>query len=143
MVITKNTTESINLIAYAWGRRTLKPGDEIILTVMEHHSNIVPWQIIAGETGAVLKYIDITEEGKLDLEQYQQLLSNRTKLVSVMQVSNVLGTINPVKEMAKAAHAVGALMLVDGAQSAPNMVVDVKDLDCDFFAFSKIGRAHV
>jgi cysteine desulfurase / selenocysteine lyase len=136
VIFTRNTTEAINLLAYAWGRRNLKAGDEIVLSVMEHHSNIVPWQILAQDTGVVLKYIDIDEEGKFDLEQYQQLLNNRTKLVSVMHVSNVLGTINPVKEMAKAAHAVGALMLVDGAQSVPNMPVNVRDLDCDFMAFS-------
>ncbi len=136
VLFTRNTTEAINLLAYAWGRRNLKAGDEIVLSVMEHHSNIVPWQILASDTGVVLRYIDIDEEGKFDLEQYQQMLNSRTKLVSVMHVSNVLGTINPVKEMAKAAHAVGALMLVDGAQSVPNMPVDVVDLDCDFMAFS-------
>jgi len=136
VLFTRNTTEAINLLAYAWARRTLKAGDEIILSVMEHHSNIVPWHILADDTGVVLRFIDINEEGQLDLEQYQQLLNSRTKLVSVMHVSNVLGTINPVKDMAKAAHAVGALMLVDGAQSVPNMPVDVRDLDCDFMAFS-------
>jgi cysteine desulfurase/selenocysteine lyase len=136
VLFTRNTTEAINLLAYAWGRRTLKPGDEIILSVMEHHSNIVPWQMLAEETGVTLRFIDITADGQLDLEQYHRLLGPRTKLVSIMHVSNVLGTINPVKEMAKAAHAHGALMLVDGAQSLPNMTVDVKDLDCDFLAFS-------
>lgn len=136
IVITKNTTEAINLVAYAWARRVLKEGDEIILTVMEHHSNIVPWQLCAQDTGAVIKVVDVTEDGKLDMEQFYGLLSNRTKLVSAMHVSNVLGTINPVKEMAKAAHEYGALMLVDGAQSVPNMPVDVQDLDCDFMAFS-------
>ena len=136
VVFTRNTTEAINLIAYAWGRRTLKPGDEIILSVMEHHSNIVPWQMLAEETGAVLRFIDITDDGQLDLEQYHQLLGPRAKLVSIMQVSNVLGTINPVKQMAKDAHGHGALMLVDAAQSVPNMPVNVKDLDCDFMAFS-------
>ena len=136
ILFTRNTTEAINLLAYAWGRRTLKPGDEIILSVMEHHSNIVPWQILAQDTGVVLRFVDVTEDGQLDVEEFHRLLNNRTRLVSVVHVSNVLGTINPVAEMARAAHAHGALLLVDGAQSVPNMPVKVGELDCDFMAFS-------
>jgi cysteine desulfurase/selenocysteine lyase len=136
IVFTRNTTEAINLVARTWGDQHLGPGDEIVLTEMEHHSNIVPWQLLARRTGAVLRYVPVTDDGHLDMEAFRALLSERTRLVSVVHVSNVLGTINPVDEVASAAHAVGALVVVDGAQSAPHMPVDVTNLGCDFFAFS-------
>lgn len=135
VIYTRNTTEAINLIAYAWGRKTLKQGDVILLSEMEHHSNLVPWHLLQRETGIVLRFIPVTERGTLDLSNLDSLLRD-TRLVSIMHVSNVLGTINPVAEIAKAAHEAGALMLVDGAQSVPNMPVDVQALGCDFFAFS-------
>ncbi len=137
IIFTRNTTESINLVAYAWGLWALKPGDEIILTEMEHHSNLVPWQMVAERQGAVIHYIPVTENGLLDLETYDRLLgSGRVKLVSVAHVSNVLGTINPVAEITRRAHAAGALMLIDAAQSAPHLALDVQGLDVDFAAFS-------
>ncbi len=136
LVWTRGTTEAVNLVAYSWARRTLRPGDEILLTSMEHHSNLVPWQIAAKETGARLRYIPIREDFTLDLSKLDELLTGRTRLVAVTQMSNVLGTVNPVREIAARAHAVGARVLVDGAQSVPHMPVDVKDLDCDFLAFS-------
>jgi cysteine desulfurase/selenocysteine lyase len=137
IIFTRNTTESINLIAYAWGLSALRPGDEIVLTEMEHHSNIVPWQIVAERQGARVRYIPVTEDGLLDLDAYNQLLeSGRVRLVGVVHVSNVLGTINPVAEIIRRAHAAGALALVDAAQSVPHMAVDVQALDADFFAFS-------
>jgi cysteine desulfurase / selenocysteine lyase len=136
IVFTRNTTESINLVARAWGDVNIHEGDEIVLTLMEHHSNIVPWQLLARRTGATLKYVDFDAGGQLDMAQLRTLVGPRTKLVSVVHVSNVLGTINPVAEIAEIAHAVGALVLVDGAQSAPHMPLDVTALNCDFFAFS-------
>ena len=136
MIFTKNTTEALNLVAYAWGLHQLKPGDEVVTTVLEHHSNMVPWQQIARHTGAVVKYIGITPQGHLDMDQARELIGPRTKLVSVAHVSNVLGTINPVQEIGVLAHAQGALFCLDGAQSIPHMPVDVRALDCDFFAFS-------
>jgi cysteine desulfurase/selenocysteine lyase len=136
IVFTRNTTESINLVAYAWGRQHLGEGDEILLTEMEHHSNLVPWQILAQEKGARLRFAEIREDGTLDLGQVRELIGPRTKLVSMVHMSNVLGTINPVAEVARMAHAAGVLMLVDGAQSVPHMPVRVSDLDCDFLAFS-------
>ena len=136
IIFTRNTTEAINLVAYAWGRRHLREGDEILLTEMEHHSNLVPWHLLSAERGVTLRHIPITDEGKLDLSELDQLITPRTRLVSVMHMSNVLGTINPVKLLAERAHAVGALMLVDAAQSVPHMPVDVLDLDCDLMAFS-------
>lgn len=136
IVFTRNATESINLVAQSWGRKNLKEGDEILLTEMEHHSNLVPWQIIANEKGAVLKFISITEEGLLDLSNLGELLTERTKIFAFTHVSNVLGTINPVKELTQRAHAVGALVLVDGAQAVPHLKVDVDELGCDFYAFS-------
>jgi cysteine desulfurase/selenocysteine lyase len=137
IVFTRNTSESINLVAYAWGLANLKPGDEIVLTEMEHHSNIVPWQIVAERQGALVRYIPITPEGTLDMDAYAKLLtSGRVKMVAVTHVSNVLGTINPIAEIIKQAHAVGALALIDVAQSAPSMPVDVQALDADFAAFS-------
>jgi cysteine desulfurase/selenocysteine lyase len=136
VVFTRNTTESINLVANAWGRTFLKPGDEIVLSEMEHHSNLVPWQLIARATGARLVFLHVTDDGELDLEEARRKIGARTRLVSIVHMSNVLGTINPVKELAELAHAQGAVMLVDGAQSVPHLPVDVRDLDCDFLAFS-------
>lgn len=136
LIFTKNTTESLNLVAYAWGLSNLKAGDEIVTTQMEHHSNIVPWQQIARRTGATVRYIRIDAQGKLDLNHAAELIGPRTKLVSITHVSNVLGTINPVLELGQMAHAQGALLCVDGAQSIPHMAIDVRALDCDFFAFS-------
>jgi cysteine desulfurase/selenocysteine lyase len=136
VVFTRNTTEAINLVAYAWGRHNLRPGDEIVLTEMEHHSNLVPWQRLAQETGATVKYIGVTDEGTLALDDLDGFIGERTKLVAVTHVSNALGTINPVEEIVAAAHRRGAVAVVDGAQSAPHMPVDVQALDCDFYAFS-------
>jgi cysteine desulfurase/selenocysteine lyase len=135
-VFVRNTTEAINLVAYAWARHRLRPGDEIVVTLMEHHSNLVPWQLAARATGARLRFVGLREDGSLDRRSLDEALGPRTRLVAVAHVSNVLGTVNPVKEIAARAHAVGALCLVDGAQSAPHMPVDVADMDCDFFAFS-------
>jgi cysteine desulfurase/selenocysteine lyase len=136
VVFTRNTTESINLIARAWGEANVREGDEIVLTVMEHHSNIVPWQMLARRTGAVLRFAEITDDGHLDMDSMRALIGPRTKLVSLVHMSNVLGAINPVADVAEMAHAVGAKVLVDGAQSAPQMAVDVEALGCDFFAYS-------
>ncbi|MBI3017915.1 MAG: cysteine desulfurase [Deltaproteobacteria bacterium] len=136
IVFTNNTTEAINLVAASWGRKNVKAGDEILLTQMEHHSNIVPWQLLAQEQGARLKYIPITSEGELDLSSLDSLLSDRTKILAVTHMSNVLGTINPIKKLIAKAHAKGILVLVDGAQAIPHFKIDVTDLDCDFYAFS-------
>jgi cysteine desulfurase / selenocysteine lyase len=136
IVFTRNTTESINLVAYSWGMANLGEGDMVILTEMEHHSNLVPWQIIAEKTGARLEFIPVTEDGLLDLTTYHQLLERKPKLVAFSHMSNVLGTINPAKEIIAGAHAAGALALIDGAQSVPHFPVDVRDLDADFLAFS-------
>jgi cysteine desulfurase / selenocysteine lyase len=136
LIFTKGTTEGINLVASTWGRQHLKAGDEILITAMEHHSNIVPWHMLAKEKGAIVKIIPINDEGELLLEEYQKLLSPKVKLVSMVHVSNALGTINPIKQMVEMAHAVGALTLVDGAQSSSHLDIDVQDLDTDFFVFS-------
>ena len=136
IVYTRNASEAVNLVAYAWGMNTLEPGDEIILTVMEHHSNLVPWQLVAQRTGAVLKHVQLTQTQEFDFEHYLSLLSPRTKLVSVVHVSNTLGCINPVKAIAVEAHKFGAKVLIDGCQSAPHMKIDVQDLDCDWFVAS-------
>ncbi len=137
IIFTRNATESINLVAQSWGRANLRPGDVVVLSEMEHHSNIVPWQILAEQIGFRLRYIPITDDGLLDLDAYAALLRDEpVKLVSVMHVSNVLGTVNPVREMAAQAHAAGALFMVDGAQSVPHLSVDVQALDMDFLAFS-------
>lgn len=137
IIFTRGTTESINLVAQTWGRANLQAGDVIVSTVMEHHSNIVPWQILAAEKGFIVRYIPVLDDGTLDMDAYASLLRDEPiKLVTVMHVSNVLGTINPVAEMARQAHATGALIMVDGAQSIPHMPVDVQALDVDFFAFS-------
>ena len=136
VVFTRGTTESINLVAQSFGDAFLSEGDEVIVSTMEHHSNIVPWQLLRERKGIVLKVIPIDEVGDVDMKIYEELFTERTKLVSVAHVSNVLGTINPVKRMAEIAHAHGAKILVDGAQSTPHFSVDVQDLDCDFFVFS-------
>jgi len=136
IVFTKGTTDGINLVAQSYGRSTLTPGDEILLTWLEHHSNIVPWQLVAEQTGAVIKVVPINEAGELDQDAYASLLSERTKIVAVGHVSNALGTINPIKAMIAQAHAAGAVVLVDGAQAAPHLVIDVQALDCDFYVLS-------
>jgi cysteine desulfurase / selenocysteine lyase len=135
VIFTRNATESINLAAYAWGRSHIREDDEILLTVMEHHSNLVPWQLLAKETGARLRFIDIDSEGRLR-DDWREIIGERTRLVALTQMSNVLGTINPIREIAELAHLYGAVVLVDGAQSVAHMPVDVQDLDCDFLAFS-------
>jgi cysteine desulfurase / selenocysteine lyase len=136
IIFTRGTTEGINLVAYTWGRQNIKAGDEIIISAMEHHSNIVPWQILCEEKKAVLKVIPVNDEGELLLDVYKKLLSPKTKLVAVVHVSNALGTINPVKQIIDAAHKTGAVVLIDGAQSAVHLDIDVQQMDCDFFAFS-------
>jgi cysteine desulfurase/selenocysteine lyase len=136
IVFTRGATESINLVAHAWARQNLQPGDEIVLTPLEHHSNLVPWQIVAQERGVALRFIQLDAEGRLDLDSARRTIGPRTRLVAVAQMSNVLGTIAPVKELAALAHAQGALILVDGAQSAPHLPVKVRELECDFFACS-------
>jgi len=136
VVFTRNTTESINLVAYAWGRKNIQPGDEILLTEMEHHSNLVPWQILAQEKGAVLKFVHLNEDGTLNLDELQKNVNSRTKLISVTHVSNALGTINPIRRFAQMAHSVGALFLVDAAQSAPHIPIDMRVLGCDILVFS-------
>ncbi len=136
VIFVRGTTEAINLVAQSYGRTTLRPGDEILLTTMEHHSNIVPWQLVAGQTGAVVRAIPITDAGEVDLDAYRNMLSPRTRIVGVVHISNALGTINPVAEMTRLAHEVGAVVLVDGAQAAPHMRVDVQALGCDFYAWS-------
>ena len=136
IIYTRNTTESINLVAYSWARANLKSGDLVILTEMEHHSNLVPWHMLQAERGIELDFIPVTAEGLLDLDAYRSLLSRSPKLVSFTHMSNVLGTINPAAEMIRLAHAAGAITLVDGAQSVPHLAVDVQALDADFLAFS-------
>lgn len=136
IIFTRGTTESINLVAYTWGRKNIGAGDEIIISTLEHHSNIVPWQILCEEKKAVLKIIPINENGELLMDEYKKLLGPKTKLVAIAHASNALGTINPVKQIIAWAHASGALVLVDGAQSTVHLDIDVQDMDCDFFAFS-------
>ncbi len=136
VVFTRGTTESINLLAFSFGEAFMNEGDEVIISVMEHHSNIVPWQLLAARKGIAIKVVPMNERGELLLDEYEKLFSERTKLVSIMQVSNVLGTVNPVKEMIRTAHAHGVPFLVDAAQSVPHMAVDVQDLDADFLVFS-------
>ena len=136
VVFTRGTTESLNLVASSYGDAFLKEGDEVIVSVMEHHSDIVPWQLLRDRKGIVIKVIPMDDRGVLDLEAYERLFTDRTRLVCVAHVSNVLGTVNPVKQMAAVAHAHGAHLLVDGAQSVPHFAVDVQDLDCDFLVFS-------
>ncbi len=136
VIFVRNTTEAINLVANTWAMDNLRPGDQLVISEMEHHSNLVPWQKVAAQTGATLRYIPVTPEGILDMASLDTLINEHTKLVALVHVSNFLGTINPVKEIGHRAHHVGARLLVDGAQSVPHMPVDVTDMDCDFLAFS-------
>ena len=136
IIFTRNTTESLNLVAYSYGLSNVKKGDEIVVSIMEHHSDLLPWQMVAKTCGAELKFIECAKDGSIDLEKVKELITSRTKIVAMTQVSNVLGREYPVKEIAKLAHEKGAVMVVDGAQSTPHMRVDVTDLDADFFAFS-------
>lgn len=136
IIFTRNTTESLNLVAYSYGLSNVKKGDEIVVSIMEHHSDLLPWQMVAETCGAELKFIECAKDGSIDLEKVEELITSRTKIVAMTQVSNVLGREYPVKEIAKLAHDKGAVMVVDGAQSTPHMRVDVTDLDADFFAFS-------
>jgi cysteine desulfurase / selenocysteine lyase len=136
VVFTRGTTEAINLIASTWGTENVGAGDEIVLTVLEHHSNIVPWQLLARRVGARIRYVDVDDQGRLRLEQYDEILSSRTRIVAFNHVSNALGTINPVADIVERAHAVGATVVVDGAQAAPHLPVDVQALGCDFYAVS-------
>ncbi|MEO1147267.1 MAG: SufS family cysteine desulfurase [Cyanobacteria bacterium J06638_22] len=138
IIYTRNASEAINLVAYSWGMNNLQPGDEIILTVMEHHSNLIPWQLIAQKTGAVLKFVELDANQAFDLEQYKSLLSDKTKLVAVVHVSNTLGCLNPVNEITDLAHQYGAKVLLDACQSLPHMPVDVQDIDCDWL----VGSGH-
>ncbi len=136
IIFTRGTTEGINLVAYTWGQEHIRPGDEIIISAMEHHSNIVPWQMLCEEKGAVLKVIPVSDEGELLIPDFERLLNERTRLVAVVHASNVLGTINPVRQIVETAHKTGAVVLVDGAQSVVHLDVDVQELGCDFFVFS-------
>lgn len=136
IVFTRGTTESINLLAYSFGEAMMNEGDEVIISTMEHHSNIVPWQLLAERKGIKLRVIPITDEGELVMEEYERLFNEKTRLVSVMHVSNVLGTVNPVRRIIDTAHSHGVPVLIDGAQSTPHFAVDMQELDCDFFAFS-------
>ena len=138
IVFTRNASEAINLVAYSWGMNTLKSGDEIILSVMEHHSNLVPWQLVAQKTGAVLKFVELTETEEFDLEQFKTLISEKTKLVSVVHVSNTLGCINPVEEIVKNSRKYGAKVLIDACQSLPHMPIDVQEIGCDWL----VGSGH-
>ena len=136
IVFTRGTTEAVNLVAQSWGRSNLRPGDEVLVTGMEHHANLVPWQLVCEQTGATFRAVPITDRGELDLDAFDRLLTDRTRLFAVGHVSNALGTVNPVRELTARARARGALVLVDGAQSAPHMPIDVSELGCDFFACS-------
>jgi len=136
IIFTNGTTESINLVAQTWGRQNVKAGDEVIVSAMEHHSNIVPWYILCAEKSAVLKVIPINENGELQLDEFEKLLTDKTKIVAVNHVSNALGTVNPIKTIINKAHKAGAIVSIDGAQSAVHLDIDVQDLDCDFFSFS-------
>ncbi|MEM3077931.1 MAG: cysteine desulfurase [Nitrososphaerales archaeon] len=136
VIFVRNTTEAINLVAYSWGRANISEGDKILLTLLEHHSNIIPWQLLAKEKKASLEFIDIDDEGLLKMDDFEKFMNEEIKFMGLVHVSNVLGTINPVKEMVNYAHKNGALVLVDAAQSVPHMPVDVREMDCDFLAFS-------
>ena len=136
IVFTRNATEAINLVAYSWGTSNLQPGDEVILSVMEHHSNLIPWQLLAQRTGAVLKFVKLTETEEFDLEHFKSLICDRTKLVSTVHVSNTLGCINPVQEIIAIAHQHGAKVLIDACQSVPHMPIDVQKMDCDWLVAS-------
>ena len=136
IIFTRGTTEGINLVAQSWGRNYLKPGDEIVVTAMEHHANIVPWQLVCEQTGAILKVIPMDQNGELILEEAEKLIGLRTRMVSIIHVSNALGTINPVRQILEMARKSGAMTLIDGAQAVPHFSVDVQELDCDFYVFS-------
>jgi cysteine desulfurase / selenocysteine lyase len=136
VVWVRGSTEAINLVASAWGGANLKPGDEIVLSILEHHSNIVPWQLVAERTGAVVRFVDIDDEQRIRLDLLQQMLNERTRMVAIGHISNAVGTIHPVREIADMVHAAGALLLIDGAQGAPHMKADVQALDCDFYTLS-------
>ncbi len=136
VVYTKNTTEGLNMVVHGWANKILKAGDQIMLTEMEHHANLIPWQVVAKATGATLIFISVDDAGQIDLAQYKRLLSEKTKIVATTHVSNVFGTIMPIKQIAAAAHRVGAIVVVDGAQAVPHIPVNVQDLDADFYAFS-------
>ncbi len=136
IIFVRNSTEAINLVAYSWGRKFLKRGDEVILSESEHHSNIVPWQLLKEEKGIKLRFVPITQEGYLDLKKFKNLISKKTRLVSITHISNVLGTINPVSEIGEMAHRIGSLFLIDASQSVPRMATDVTKLNCDFLAFT-------
>lgn len=136
VIFTRGTTESINMVAYSFGKAFIKPGDEIVISAMEHHSNIVPWQILCEDRGAVLRVIPFDEKGELRLDEYEKLLNPRTRLVAITHISNALGTLNPIKQIIDMAHRTGAKVLVDGAQAAPHLPLDVQDLDADFYVFS-------
>ena len=136
IVFTRNTTESMNLIAYSYGLSNVKAGDEILVSIMEHHSNLLPWQMVCRNTGATLKFIDCEQDGSVDLDKVRELMTDKTKIVAITQVSNVLGRVNPIADIAKMAHEKNAVIVVDGAQSTPHMAVDVQALDADFFALS-------
>ena len=136
VIYTRGTTTALNMVAQSYGRAFVKEGDEIVITQMEHHSNLIPWQQVAKATGAKLKYIPLQADGTVSLEEVEKKITHRTKIVAMAHVSNVLGTINPIKEVAEIAHSKGAVMVVDGAQAAPHMKIDVRDLNCDFYAFS-------
>jgi cysteine desulfurase/selenocysteine lyase len=136
IVFTRGTTEGINLVAYSWGRKNVHEGDEVLISAIEHHSNIVPWQMLCEERRATLKIIPVNEAGELDIDAYAKLLNDRTRIVAVGHASNALGTINPIRKMISMAHAAGAVVVIDGAQGVPHLPIDVQDLDCDFYAFS-------
>src|SRR3954468_12688272 len=136
IVFLRGTTEALNLVAWSWGRQNVGPGDEVLITGLEHHSNLVPWQRLCEELGAVLRVAPINDRGEVRLDEFERLLSPRTRVAAFAHVSNALGTVNPVREMAAMAHRAGAVVLVDGAQAVPHMTVDVRDLECDFYAFS-------
>src|SRR5258708_9758087 len=136
IIYTRGTTEAINLVAYSWGRKNVRPGDLIVVTILDHHSNIVPWQILAAANGAHIEFVDVDDRGELRQDQYRELLEHSPRLVAFSQVSNAIGTINPAREMVAEAKAAGATVLVDRAQGAPHQGVDVRELGCDFYAFS-------
>jgi cysteine desulfurase/selenocysteine lyase len=136
IIFTRGTTEGINLVAHTWGRRNLRQGDEVLISAIEHHSNIVPWQLLCDEKKAILRVIPVDDAGDLTLEEFEKLLTSRTRILAIGHASNALGTINPVRQMTAMAHAAGAIVIIDGAQGVPHLSIDVQDLDCDFYAFS-------
>jgi len=142
IIYTRNASEGINLVAYSWGMANLQAGDEIILSVMEHHSNIVPWQMVAEKTGAVIKFVQLTATEEFDLEHYKSLVSDRTKLVSIVHISNTLGCVNPIAEIITLAHHYGAKVLIDACQSVPHMPINVQEMDCDWLVLLDIKCVH-